>query len=378
MVRKFVAPDHTTKTSDSSGAQAWMGELENALAVEVALLGQFAPRANTPPDNAVRIGGGRLFHRLGLSAMQPDQVAATTITSTGEQTSSAVVFPLLSPRIDRFGIDILSGTLVYLTGAESSNPAPPPYRDGMLPICRLSLVPGQTVVTNHHITDERGLLNTDSPGAVIDGSATAYNDGVSYKMFSVAGTYNFPRPAQASFYRITLIGAGGGCGGKYTNATYTTDYLGGCGGGGGMATVVCAADDLTIVVGTGGAPGVNSTAGVNDATAGANGTSTTVTLTTSGTVLTANPGNGGARGVSTPAVGAGGAGGAATLGGFAGGAGGAGWSGVSGIVYSVLGGSTGEQGVFQEVYLGEVMGIGGGLNSTLRKGSDGVVVIEWW
>lgn len=319
-----------------------------------------------------------LSNRIPVDYKNPDQAVATTLLPVASQASPGITFPSTNPRIDRIGIDALSGSLVYLTGAEAANPVAPPYRDGMLPVCRLSLSPGQTVVTNYHITDERGLTNADSPGAVLDGAVTAYNDGVSYKMFSVAGTYSFPRPAQASFYRITLIGAGGGCGGKYTNGTYTTDYLGGCGGGGGTAIAACSADDLTIVVGTGGAAGANSTPGVNDATAGSNGTASTATLATSGTVLTANPGNGGGRGVSTPAVGAGGAGGAATLGGFAGGSGGAGISGSSPLQSYIAGGATGEQLVFTEVLWGEVMGVGGGMDGTPRKGSDGVVVIEWW
>lgn len=84
-----------------------------------------------------------------------------------DQVTSSLVAPVNNPRIDRIGIDVLSGGLLILTGTEAASPVPPSYQNDVLPICQVRLEPGQTVITNGHITDERGLTNADSPQAFV-------------------------------------------------------------------------------------------------------------------------------------------------------------------------------------------------------------------
>lgn len=97
------------------------------------------------------------------SVHNPDETI--NYSSISAQQTPTIIAPTTAPRIDRIGLDPLSGALMVFTGTEAALPAPPAYENDVLPICQVRLAVGQTVITNAHITDERGIVNADSPQA---------------------------------------------------------------------------------------------------------------------------------------------------------------------------------------------------------------------
>lgn len=467
MTRTFVQTDHSTKEPSLAGAQEWMGEIESAVAVLAASpLGHFAPSANMPPDMTVSIGAGTLTHNLGLGAGQQTEQKVMA-----GQLAGPLISPVAHNRIDRIGISVLTGLPVLMVGQEAVSPEPPSYRDGLLPVCRVSISPGQMAITNSHIVDERsfdyavpgpfftvpqagisyvsgiggsteaGFFITGAPanieflritnptGALRPGvypvkqvmadrivvssgwmpvesgktASVAYgfspaltsNSGV--LQLSIPGTYVIQRPVTASFCRITVVGAGGGAGGRWASAINSTVASGGGGGGGAVLPgLVTIAQDLTIVLAAGGQGGGGNTmaTGANDAVAGSVGGTTTIAGSL-GLSLSISGGAGGGRGVSTPAAGAAGAGAAAPASGFAGGAG---VSGVTGVVPVSTpagnGGACGEQLTLSPLMPGNNssfsdLGLGNGGSSASsvyvfgtsgagQNGRDAFVMLEWF
>lgn len=405
MVRKFGQPDHSTKTQDVEGARAWMSEIESALPVLSVPLGYFAPCAAVPASLSVQIDGGFIVNGLGIA---PDVTSggvseATNMISVAPQ--SVTIETPVAHRIDRIYIDSLSGVVGRVVGVDSSSADAPAYPDGVIPVCRVELAAGQTVITNAHIVDERGQINTDSPMAVSGGGETVFGDVLGYKLWDTPGSYTFFKPPQARFCRIAIGGAGGGGGGCASNAAVTT-YAGGGGGGGGCVIegLVMMAEDFSVVVGSGGSGGnggniLTTTNGV----AGGSGGASTVTRVATGVTISAAGGSGGAGATTaTPTVGAGGAGGAAgSFGGVAGQAGSAGTTGTDATL-AATGGKGGSTGVSQQLSLGGKgasqslntpsvagrLGSGGGgggwpgtgqvYKSKGNDGGHGFVLIEWF
>lgn len=83
--------------------------------------------------------------------------------SVAASQTGTITAPTSNPRIDRLGWSWVTQSLIYTTGVESATPEAPVYAVDVLPICQIRLVPGQSVITNAHITDERGIINLDSP-----------------------------------------------------------------------------------------------------------------------------------------------------------------------------------------------------------------------
>jgi hypothetical protein len=372
-VQKFTQPDSSTAPTGNDYAE----DIDASISVLQELLGSFAPFCSEPPAMEVNIGPGRLKHEFGLGA-------APTISQITLLTSSTIVAPSANPRIDRIGIDAGTSQLVYFEGAEAASPVAPTYADGVIPICAINLEPGQTVITNFHITDERSLFDMEFGNtASLAGDTGAYNDVAAYRIFTTAGSYSLTKPTDAKYMRLTFGAGGGGGGGAIETAGFVT-YRGGGGGGGSVVSgLPIAAQDISFTVGASGTPGIsNNPAGTDNATAGGPGGDTTVTMA-DGTVYTTNGGLGGGRARTTPAHGGGGAGGAATHGGFAGTAGGTG---------GVAPGSGGDAGENTSLGKGWVAGFSaerglcfgglGGENSgpltPARAGSPGFLMVEWW
>ena len=169
---------------------------------------------------AVTYGNG-LFVTIGstvsnsASTSRPGAVPSTETETTLSQSvllqTDAFTAPVTNPRIDRIGLSILSQTLVVFPGTEAALPTPPDYPGDVIPLCRVALSVGQTVVTNGHITDERCFVNTN-PAMVIAGDDSAYAESTDYAIFTTPGTYNVVKPFGSSCMRISLGGAGGGGG----------------------------------------------------------------------------------------------------------------------------------------------------------------------
>jgi len=317
----YFPPNHTTKASTSAGANAYMAEIEAAIKVlALGKLNSFSAHAQAVPDMTVRVESGTLSTAFGMIANavpasgQTDcnNSAGATVTVIAAQSTPAFTAPTLKPRVDRIGVNILFGTLSVLVGAEATAPVPMPYPDFTIPVCSVTLVPGQAAITNAHITDERSplvdLISSGNAGAV---STSPYRDISGYEIFNVPGTYNLVRPAQSRGSRITLLGGRGGRGGGFYDVS-SVFKAGGAGGGAGafLPKIIWGPENLNVVVGTNGINGADNSPGGNDATAGSAGTATTVTGVTSGITATCNAGTGGSRATSatTPgtAVGLGG------------------------------------------------------------------------
>ena len=355
-------------------------KLESAVSVMASSpLGQFAPYASSPPDLAINISAGAIKDEFGIALG-----GTGTVIGAAQETNLALwssptihnisAMPVQFGRIDRLYIDIFQGTLKRVVGVESLTPVAPSYPETAIPLCQVSLSVGQTAICNAHITDERGMVGNDSPVAGTGGVTTTFGNAVGYEVFDVPGTYSFYKPVEASFYRITAVGAGAGGGGQ-CDTSVSAFKAGGAGGGGAtISGVVIVADDLTIVLGNAGVNGSSNSdySGTNDAVNGTDGAATQIT-TSSGLVITANGGVHGIRGTPTT-NGAGGAGGSATFGGFAGETGGSGTS--NGAGNSALdAGGAGEGGMLREKW-----GTGGYNLSTIvpAYAKSGFVMVEWF
>jgi hypothetical protein len=378
-VKKFAQPDSGTAATGNEYAE----DIEAAISVLANLLGNFAPFCSEPPAMNVNIGPGKLKHEFGFGV-------APTISQITLLTSSTIAAPSANPRIDRIGLDLGTSQLVYFQGAEAASPVAPTYSDGVMPICAINLTPGQTVITNFHITDERCLFDMEFGNtASLAGDTGAYSDVAAYRIFVTPGSYSLTKPTDAKYMRLTF-GAGGGGGGGAIQTGGGATYCGGGGGGGSVVVgLTIAAQDISFTIGAAGTAGLGNTpAGTNNATAGGPGGDTTVTLADA-TVLTTNGGLGGGRATTTPTQGTGGAGGAATLGGFAGTAGGNASGGGGGgpipgsggnagenqnLGRGAVAGSTAERGLS----FGGIGGASGGIGQAANAGSTGFLMVEWW
>jgi hypothetical protein len=379
-VQKFTQPDSSTAPTGNDYAE----DIDASISVLQELLGSFAPFCSEPPAMEVNIGPGRLKHEFGLGA-------APTISQITLLTSSTIVAPSANPRIDRIGIDAGTSQLIYFQGIEAASPVAPRYADGVIPICAISLEPGQTVITNFHITDERSLFDMEFGNtASLAGDTGAYNDVAAYRIFTTAGSYSLTKPTDAKYMRLTFGAGGGGGGGAIETGGFAT-YCGGGGGGGSVVSgLTVAAQDISFTVGAAGTAGLGNTpAGTNNATAGGPGGDTTVTMA-DGTVYTTNGGLGGGRATTTPTQGAGGAGGAATHGGFAGAAGASASGGGGGGPIPGAGGNAGENqnlgrgfslvlpSAEHGLCFGGIGGQTGGFGLAANAGSAGFLMVEWW
>lgn len=59
------------------------------------------------------------------------------------------------PRIDRLGVDPITGAITVITGAEAASPVAPDYIDGLSPLCQVAISTSVTAIDNTLITDER-------------------------------------------------------------------------------------------------------------------------------------------------------------------------------------------------------------------------------
>ncbi len=94
------------------------------------------------------------------------------VTEIDAQNTSIITAPTTNPRIDRVVLVIATGAIEVRSGNEAASPQPPSIPSGRRPLCKVSLAPGQSTITNNEITDERLsstiLFGTDQLGSVSD------------------------------------------------------------------------------------------------------------------------------------------------------------------------------------------------------------------
>ena len=130
-------------------AATYKGKLDANIAVLAGIAAQFAAHAAATPNMTVLIDAGLLFKD-------------TILTAVSQQTTTTLVAPVSNPRIDRLVIDAATGVYSVIAGVEAASPVAPAITMGKLPIARLAMTVGMTVIANAIITDERTSLISSS------------------------------------------------------------------------------------------------------------------------------------------------------------------------------------------------------------------------
>lgn len=138
-VGTFIQPDHETQF-----ATPYKDAIDNSIQVLSRIGALFAPHEQGTPNMTVRLDAGALSGSTG-----PLEVAA--------QSTSTIAAPASQPRIDRVVIDASTGVVSVIQGTEAGSPVPPNVPSGKLPICKVTLDPSTTAITNANLTDERLL-----------------------------------------------------------------------------------------------------------------------------------------------------------------------------------------------------------------------------
>ena len=128
------------------------------------------------------IAGAALPVGLSLMAVIVDAgviLNGITLTEVAAQSTGTITAPVTNPRIDRVVIDILTGAVSVITGAEAGSPTAPAITAGKLPIAQVALATSTTTITNALLTDERppylnptSALRNQAAGADIASAAT--------------------------------------------------------------------------------------------------------------------------------------------------------------------------------------------------------------
>ena len=155
MVATRSQPNYTTFTD----ATQYMADIDATTTVDGELAGQFAPHEAAVPDMTVVVDAGRI--------MQP-----TAFVEVAQQTSGTITAPTTNPRNDIIVVDISTGVLSIVTGAEAASPADPAITDGKVPVGRISLTTGTTSITNSIIDDLRGFIRDKNAAESLSGQKT--------------------------------------------------------------------------------------------------------------------------------------------------------------------------------------------------------------
>lgn len=136
----FVQPDASGQTGS-----AYKSAIDASIAV-LARIGQaFAPHEQSTPDMTVRVDAGYVL-------------TSTGITEVAGQDTGAITAPSGDPRIDRVVIDLITGAVSVVTGAEDASPVAPDVPAGKAPCCQVALVVSQSSIVNNNVTDERAII----------------------------------------------------------------------------------------------------------------------------------------------------------------------------------------------------------------------------
>jgi hypothetical protein len=237
----------------NQSVNAYTGAIDGDISVLTRLGVAFAPRAQATPNMTVALDAGHIFNGTDLTEVPP-------------QTTAAITAPATNPRIDRVVIDRLTGVVSVVTGTENATPVAPAFPTGTVPIARVLLQPGMTVITNDAITDERSLYSLGSSGSTGGGGVGGL---LNVQVFSTPGTYTYTPTAGTTKIIVEVQGAGGP--GGWATSDTSRPGVGSGGGGGAYAKsfLTSGFSGVTIIVGPAQTPSTNQPVGLGSSLFGA-------------------------------------------------------------------------------------------------------------
>jgi len=140
-VKQFAQPDYPSQ----SGTQ-YPANIDAAIAVLAEIGAAFAAHEQATPDMTVRVDAGRLS--IGSNVLH---VAA--------QDTATITAPTTNPRIDRIVLNVDSGAVSVIAGAEAASPTAPAITDGFQAVAQVLLQTSSASITNAMLTDERAPLS---------------------------------------------------------------------------------------------------------------------------------------------------------------------------------------------------------------------------
>ena len=118
--------------------------IDSDFAVATRIADNFAPHQSNPNAMTVTLDAGHLFNGM-------------TLTEVAAQTTGTITAPVSNPRIDRVVVDLSTGAISVVSGAENPSPVAPAIPAGKVPVAQVLLQTTSTVISNAMITDERDL-----------------------------------------------------------------------------------------------------------------------------------------------------------------------------------------------------------------------------
>lgn len=162
-------PDYTGQSGQTGSGYALA--IDAAMQVFARVARAFAPHASesgspSAPDMTVTIDAGALL-------------VGESLVSQNAQTSGTITAPSGNPRRDLIVIDEKTAALSIVTGTEAASPSDPDLPDGKIPVGRIRLTVGMTVIDDMDIDDLRpiwlvsaGMKGTTITPVVQSGSPT--------------------------------------------------------------------------------------------------------------------------------------------------------------------------------------------------------------
>ena len=127
---------------------------------------QFRAHEAATPDMTVVVDAGRLQN-------------GTTLTEVAQQATATITAPTTNPRIDRVVIDVATGVVSVIAGAEAASPVAPALTTEKIAISQVLLQTATVAISNEMITDER-TLNPFPEGLTL--TSPVINGAIGYGM----------------------------------------------------------------------------------------------------------------------------------------------------------------------------------------------------
>lgn len=142
-VSTFNQPNFNTQD-----VTTYKGSIDASIKVLMEMAANFAAHEAAVPDMTVVVDAGKLW-------------TGGVYLSRVPQVTAVITAPVTDPRIDRLAIDLSTGNVVVIAGAEAPSPVAPAYSSMHYPLCQIALTPSITVVANGDIIDERAVAFSD-------------------------------------------------------------------------------------------------------------------------------------------------------------------------------------------------------------------------
>lgn len=143
-------------SSGTDLGSAYKTKLEGNVLLGQQIVAAFQCYANNPVAMNALVAPATLFTSNGL-------------VTQAVQTSTTFTAPSVNPRIDRVVLDVVTGVISVIAGAENAVPVPPTLPYGKIPVAQIALTVGMVAINNANITDERAQLMPEVPvGCVLE------------------------------------------------------------------------------------------------------------------------------------------------------------------------------------------------------------------